>query len=261
MNRLNSKSYIGQTSRYPLSKRWCRRLTNSPNPHLRAAVNKYGPQAFTRTVLAHASCHQEADLLEKFFILIYQSTDRRFGYNLQSGGLSGVGRHSQDTVQRIRESNRRHWEKKSPDAMLLHAENARLRWDMWPEEKKRQWAETCQARWWNRSEEDRCRIIELVRQNTRGRKRSVPGWNRGLAGWNAGQKKSLETRKKLSLALKQYWAEKRGEKGADSIKEKADDTRRATVALREVEQAERQLREIKERLDALKFELRGGCAW
>jgi hypothetical protein len=36
---------------------------------------------------------------------------------------------------------------------------------------------------------------------------------------------------------------------------------RATVALKEVEQAKHQLREIKERLDALKFELSGGCTW
>ena len=33
------------------------------------------------------------------------------------------------------------------------------------------------------------------------------------------------------------------------------------VALKEVEQAQQQLREIKERLNALKFELEGGCTW
>ena len=255
----SGKMYIGQTSRFPLSKRWGPRLTNSPNPHLRAAVNKYGAGSFTRTVLAYASCQQEADLLEKYFILIFQSCNPRYGYNQMAGGLSGVGRHSQDTVRRIREANRRHWEKKSPEAMVVLRENARLRWDILPEEKKRQWAEACQARWWNRSEEDRCRILALARQNSRGLGRTKPGWNRGLAGWNAGQQVSPETRIRMSLSHKEYWAQKRAEKRAESIKETRNN--RAMAALREVERARQQMREIRERLNALKFELKGGCSW
>ena len=272
LNQLNGKGYVGQHRGYKLSKRWNSNLNNTKtNAHLQAAVRKYGPDSFTRTVLAHASCQGELDLLEKFFITIFQTCNPRHGYNLQTGGLTGAGRHSAETIQRIREANKRHWEKKKPEELILLAENARLRWDLWSDERKRRWAEDCRQRWWTRTPEDRHRIIELVREHTVGKKRSVPGWNKGLLGWNAGQQKSLATRQKLSAALKLYWAQKRqlppkkpctGTRSQCSPQTPREPKEtRATAALKEVELAKRQLREIKERLDTLTFELEGGCSW
>ncbi len=156
VNQINGKSYVGQTQYAMLTRRWRPSLsTNSANSHLKAAISKYGGQSFTRTILAHASCQTELDLLEKFFITIFQTCNPRYGYNQQAGGLTGVGRHSQESIRRISEANKRHWGKKSREEMVVYAENARLRWDMWPEEKKRQWTETCRARWWGRSKEPR----------------------------------------------------------------------------------------------------------
>lgn len=291
LNRVNGKSYIGQTRYHTLSRRWSPSLKKLPNPHLAAAVKKYGPTSFNRTILAHASCQQEMDALEKFFILIYQTTDRRFGYNQQPGGLIG-GTHSPETIRRISESNKRHWASKTPEQMLLHSENSRLWWDMWPEERKQQWVEATRARWIGRSQEERDRIRALVRSRRQGKKPSVPPWNKGLLGWNRGFRHTAEAKQKVSLAnkgrkwgpqspehrkrrseaMKMYHAKRRElppKKPSASVKAPIQ-TRavlrlyrkdRAMIALKEVEQATRQLRELRERLNTLKFELRGGCAW
>jgi group I intron endonuclease len=267
-NQRNHKIYIGQTKHCNLTRRWSPSLANSRNPHLKAAIDKHGAKAFRREVLASTLVQQEADLLEKFYIAAYQTTNPRFGYNLQFGGLKGTGRHTQETIQRIREGNKRHWQTKSREFMIQYAENARLRWDMWPEERKQEWAETCRARWWGRSEEERTRILELAHKNTIGKKRSVPGWNKGLMGWNAGYPKSAVTRERLSIALRRYWAEKRMQNGVDLSKElprqgqrKDGDETQIMTALREIEQTESKLREIQKRLEELKFELGGGCLW
>jgi group I intron endonuclease len=270
-NQVNGKSYVGQTRNHTLARRWNRSLKNSANAHLAAAITKYGPKSFKRTILAHASCQEELDLLEKFFIAIFQTCDPRFGYNQQTGGLIGPGRHSKETIQRITDSNKRYWEKKTQEEMVKLAENARLRWDMWPKERKQKWADVCRERWWGRSQEDRERIIELVRKSKLGKKRSTPAWNKGLLGWNAGYQKTEEHRKHMSEAMKMRWEQKRGlppkkpsasvkDTGANKSVRKADE-RRAMAALKEVSLAEYQLREIKQRLNALKFELQGGCLW
>src|SRR4051794_38901857 len=93
VNQVSGKGYVGQTKQHTLAKRWRPSLSsNSANPHLRASIAKYGPESFTRIVLAHARCQEELDLLEKFFITIFQTCNPRHGYNQQTGGLTGVGR-------------------------------------------------------------------------------------------------------------------------------------------------------------------------
>jgi len=111
--------------------------------------------------------------------------------------------------ERIREGNLRHWRGKTRQELLTYAENARLRWDLLPAEQKRRWTEECRARWWSRPDSERAEIIEKVRQAKLGVKRLVPVWNRGLTGWNRGHRKSPETRRKMSLAARQVWAQRK----------------------------------------------------
>lgn len=291
-NQVNKKCYVGQTRYHTLSRRWSPSLKKSPNPHFAVAIRKYGPKAFTRTILAHASCQAELDTLERFFILIYQTTDRRFGYNQQPGGLVG-GKHSPETIHRIRESNKRRWVNRTPEQMLLYSENARLRWDMWPKERKEQWIEASRERWRNRSPEERKRIRELIRQRRQGQKPSVPPWNKGLLGWNTGFRHTAEAKEKVSMAnkgrrwgpqspehrkrrseaMKMYHARKKElppKKPSSSVRTPGQirlagtasrREARTVAALKEVEQAQGQLREVRTRLTALKFELQGGCLW
>ncbi len=276
LNQVNGKAYVGQTRHSTLDKRWSPSLTNCTNPHLRNAIAKYGAGVFRREILASTLIQREADLLEKFFILIYQTTDRRFGYNLQSGGRQGPGRHIEDVKERIREKMKRVWAERSE----------RERWEF---------QLAAKLRWLSYGEDERERISGNITKSLIGKPRTDTVWNKGLSvnkkkpsarkGRQFGPQrnpcqswgpKSPEHRQHISEALKMYFARKRelppkkpcvGTKDAgtgypERLARPADrKERRASLALNEVEQAKRQLKEIKERLDALKFELQGGCVW
>lgn len=86
VNQVSGKCYVGQTRYHTLSQRWSPSLKKAPNAHLAAAIRKYGPQAFKQTIVAHASCQEELNLMERFWIAFFQSADRRYGYNKTFGG-------------------------------------------------------------------------------------------------------------------------------------------------------------------------------
>lgn len=100
----SGKSYIGQTSCDPVSKRWL------PNPatkyrtsvKLRNAINKYGWHNFKTDILATDLNSSEANDSES--ILIKEQNTVNYGYNLQSGGRNF--RHSEETKLKIGESNK-----------------------------------------------------------------------------------------------------------------------------------------------------------
>jgi group I intron endonuclease len=83
INKFNGKKYIGQAKGDP-RKRWgagykgCTIFYN--------AIKKYGWNNFQHIVLVDGLTINEANLYEQFFIALYRTTDRNFGYNLQSGG-------------------------------------------------------------------------------------------------------------------------------------------------------------------------------
>jgi len=209
-NTTNGKCYVGQHKGHTLTKRWNANLNNARgNAHFDAALKKYGANAFERRTLCFASCQAELDLLETLWIHLLQTTNPKFGYNLQTGGLKGVGRHVRAVRERIREGNLRHWAKKTPEQMLQIAENAYLRWHLLSPEQKEQWRQKCRERWWKKSEQERAAIIEKVRRAKLGVPRTDSAWNKGLLGWNKGLIKSPETCRKLSEARKRYWAQKR----------------------------------------------------
>lgn len=82
----NDKVYIGITCQYPPEKRWqngngykqCSRFWN--------AIQKYGWDNFTHTILYNNLSFEDAVLKEKELISLYNSTDPECGYNISSGG-------------------------------------------------------------------------------------------------------------------------------------------------------------------------------
>jgi group I intron endonuclease len=251
-NKVNGKGYVGQHCGFHLEKRWNQKLNNTKmNNHLQAAINKYGPANFRRTVLAYASCQQEADLLEKFFILIYQTTDRRFGYNFQSGGRRGSGRHIEEVRERIRDRMRVVWARKSE----------KERWEF---------GFATKLRWLNRTEEEKEQITNQITKSLvpSGRKgRTFGPQKHPCQSWPA---KSEEHKKRISRSLKMYFAQKQKlppKKPCGSVKQPYQNSSanrkeiRAMAALKEMELAKNQLREIQKRLQILNFELMGGCNW
>lgn len=163
-NEVNGKCYIGQHYGFDLKKRWKQHLTKS-NTHLHAAIKKYGPKVFSRKILAHASCQEELDLLEQFYIQIYQSTSPKYGYNLMSGGLGAP--LPEESRKKIAEARRRYWTSSRKKAM----------------------ARKIRQVWQNRTEDERTEIAEKMSQSMIEVRKTIPPWDKGKVGPNAGKPK------------------------------------------------------------------------
>jgi len=89
LNKSNNKVYIGQSK--DCNKRLINhktRLKNNKhsNEHLQSAFNKYGLENFTYSIIEE--CNQESiDEREIYWIQYYNSFNKDFGYNIQSGVL------------------------------------------------------------------------------------------------------------------------------------------------------------------------------
>lgn len=87
-NLINNKKYIGQS--IDVEQRWRRHQKNlnngnHQNIHLQNAWNKYGSEFFTFYILQECDI-SELDDLEVYYISLFNSIDRKNGYNLESGG-------------------------------------------------------------------------------------------------------------------------------------------------------------------------------
>ena len=85
-NKINNKSYIGQSVN--ISKRWYEHLNKRGNPNLPLYkdFDKYGSDNFTFTILEHCK-KEELNEKEIYYIKFYNSLIPN-GYNLQKGGRS-----------------------------------------------------------------------------------------------------------------------------------------------------------------------------
>lgn len=93
-NIVNSKVYIGQTRINPSKERFNRHIRESKKPsltnYLHLSMRKYGKENFIFEILC--SCKNLTDLsfMEKYFISLYNSNNKKFGFNLTSGGEQPV---------------------------------------------------------------------------------------------------------------------------------------------------------------------------
>ena len=87
------KTYVGMTSRLPKN-RW--RSGYRHNPFMMETIAKYGWPNIVKNIEATGLSKEEAERLEARLVDEYQSTDRRYGYNINRGG-SGRGIVSERT--------------------------------------------------------------------------------------------------------------------------------------------------------------------
>ena len=106
-NKINGKRYIGITNN--TSKRWYGKGKKYENcPCFNSAIKKYGWDNFYHVVIVSGLTLEEANLLEQFYIREYRTTEKVYGYNIQSGGHfvpTMLGKHhSEETRKKMRES-------------------------------------------------------------------------------------------------------------------------------------------------------------
>ena len=103
LTHLDGRVYIGMT-RQTLSKR-CRKNGYDRCPAMGKAVRKYGWESFLLSVVADNLTKDEAELIEKENISLYDSTNPSKGFNVALGG-NIPGRHSHATREQMSESQK-----------------------------------------------------------------------------------------------------------------------------------------------------------
>jgi group I intron endonuclease len=102
-NKNTNKVYIGQTIRKSVKQYWrdahyCKLIKNKhPNKHLQCAWNIDGELNFSFKTLDFANNIEELNALEIFYISLYRSSEKLFGYNKTSGGKNF--KHSEESKQ------------------------------------------------------------------------------------------------------------------------------------------------------------------
>lgn len=107
----DGKVYIGQTTvnfEYRINKHLFELKNNiHKNTHLQNAWNKYGEENFKFEVLQECGL-EEIDELERFWIALYDSTNRNYGYNFENGGNKNKRIHK-ETLKKLSEKSKRNW--------------------------------------------------------------------------------------------------------------------------------------------------------
>ncbi len=108
LNIINGKRYIGQSvDVYKRYRSHVNKLNNNThrNTYLQNSWNKYGKESFVFNIIEQCDV-DDLDELEQFYILHYNTCNRKCGYNLDSGGNSNK-RLSDETRRKISESHKK----------------------------------------------------------------------------------------------------------------------------------------------------------
>ena len=131
INKINNKKYVGITQQ-TCKKRWMNGKGYKTCPKFYKAINKYGWDSFEHIVLKENLTEEQAKQFEIYFIDLYKSNDRKFGYNLTRGGQGRLkysndkerkkvrsekykkwyNEHREENIQRAREYYNKHIEQK-----------------------------------------------------------------------------------------------------------------------------------------------------
>lgn len=104
----SGKVYIGIT-RNTAQRRWANGLGYRECPCFYGAILKYGWDNIKHEVLHEGLTREQACEYEKRYIEEYNATDKRFGYNLTSGGETGFA-PGEEVRRKMSESQKKSWE-------------------------------------------------------------------------------------------------------------------------------------------------------
>lgn len=134
INKVNGKRYVGITSKSNVNHRWESGCGYKENPHFYSAIQKYGWDGFEHIILFDGLDCESAKSMERFFIRLWSTQDREYGYNMTSGGDGTPGYHpSDETRAKLSEARR----KENLSAETLQRRSDGLRGRKFSEEHKR----------------------------------------------------------------------------------------------------------------------------
>lgn len=113
-NLINGKVYIGATTKSLENRRKGHinhAYGSAKNGYFQDAILKYGPDSFNFEEIDEADTLDEMYKKEQYWIKYYNSTDDRYGYNLDSGGI--YCKKSESTKRKIGDTTLQKW--KNPD--------------------------------------------------------------------------------------------------------------------------------------------------
>lgn len=96
-NKINNKSYIGQTKQIP-EKRWLNGKGYKEGTRIRNAIEKYGWNNFESLIFANNLTKEQADDMEIKLIALFNTTGEN-GYNICSGGSCNSERRTAKKVK------------------------------------------------------------------------------------------------------------------------------------------------------------------
>lgn len=112
VNKTNGKVYVGQTKNSLAYRRDQHiretRCKTHKNTYFHDAIQKYGEDNFEFSIIDTADTKEEADEKERYWIKYYNSTDKKCGYNLVTGGFRG-GQYTERAKANIGITTKEKW--------------------------------------------------------------------------------------------------------------------------------------------------------
>lgn len=176
----NQKVYIGIT-RQDVNRRWRNGNGYQSNIYLKNAIKKYGWENIKHEILFENLTKNEAESKEIELISLYQSTNRKYGYNILDGGNASNGM-SEEGKQRMiaKKKGRATW-------------NKGLKMNLTEEQRK------------NISNRHKGNSYRKGIPNSPETRMKLSLSHKGKPSNNKGKKMSEEQRKKLSESHKGKW--------------------------------------------------------
>lgn len=102
-NKVTGKKYVGQTTQDNPAARWGKEGSGyGVRTKIYKAIKSYGWDNFSHEIISCSSL-DEMNQKERALIAYYNTTDDRFGYNIELGG-NGKGKHSEETRKKLSKS-------------------------------------------------------------------------------------------------------------------------------------------------------------
>lgn len=102
VNKTNGKRYVGVTSKPKPEHRWREGRGYHENSYFYSAVNKYGWDGFSHIILHEGLTESDAKNLEVLYIRMWKTQNRKYGYNMTSGGDGTPNYHpSEETRKKL----------------------------------------------------------------------------------------------------------------------------------------------------------------